>query len=199
MTKALLLSFLCHTFAFAGSFFLLGNSFSNSNLHYFKEHIFSVSLESCFGDKKQIQIDKSIQMSQTSRKAKKKVVSSPKNSGDVLHSWSQSVNNSSIVPSAKGDEQAQDGAANLTPHPLNEPPIYPEKAREQGLVGKITLQLTIDQRGRVVDVKIIEGHEVADILQNAAILAVKKWKFSYKNTPLEKAIISLPVVFSLET
>ena len=54
------------------------------------------------------------------------------------------------------------------------PPVYPEAARRSGIEGVVTLGVTIDECGIVVDPKPISGPQG---LVSAAITAVKQWKF----------------------
>jgi TonB family protein len=54
------------------------------------------------------------------------------------------------------------------------PPVYPEAARRSGIEGVVTLAVTIDECGNVVDPKPISGPQE---LVSAAITAVKQWKF----------------------
>lgn len=53
-------------------------------------------------------------------------------------------------------------------------PSYPEIARKMGLSGSVKLEVVILPNGSVKDTKVIGGHP---ILVNAAVDAVKKWKF----------------------
>lgn len=53
-------------------------------------------------------------------------------------------------------------------------PSYPEIARKMGLTGTVKLQIQVAANGTVKDTKVIGGHP---ILVNAAVDAVKKWKF----------------------
>ena len=53
-------------------------------------------------------------------------------------------------------------------------PIYPEIARRMGLTGSVKLEVVVAPNGTVKDTKVIGGHP---ILVNAALDAVKKWKF----------------------
>jgi len=53
-------------------------------------------------------------------------------------------------------------------------PVYPEIARKMGLTGKVKLQLVVLPNGEVKETKVIGGHP---ILVNAAVDAVKKWRF----------------------
>jgi protein TonB len=53
-------------------------------------------------------------------------------------------------------------------------PEYPEIARRMGLTGVVRLQIVVSANGTVKDTKVIGGHP---ILVNAAVDAVKKWKF----------------------
>ena len=54
------------------------------------------------------------------------------------------------------------------------PPVYPEAARRSRIEGVVTLAVTIDECGNVVDPKPISGPQE---LVAAAITAVKQWKF----------------------
>src|SRR5579864_3372260 len=53
-------------------------------------------------------------------------------------------------------------------------PTYPEIARKMGLTGTVKLQVVITANGTVKETKVIGGHP---ILVNAAVDAVKKWRF----------------------
>ena len=54
------------------------------------------------------------------------------------------------------------------------PPVYPEIARRMAIAGKVKLAVVIAPNGTVRDAKVIGGHP---ILVNAAMDAVKKWKY----------------------
>jgi TonB family protein len=53
-------------------------------------------------------------------------------------------------------------------------PSYPELARKMNLAGVVKLEITVAPNGTVKDTKVIGGNP---ILVNAAIDAVKKWRF----------------------
>lgn len=53
-------------------------------------------------------------------------------------------------------------------------PRYPAVAKKMGLSGTVRLQVVIASDGSVKETKVIGGHP---ILVNAAVDAVKKWKF----------------------
>jgi TonB family protein len=53
-------------------------------------------------------------------------------------------------------------------------PSYPEFARKLGLTGTVKLEVVIATNGSVKETKVIGGHP---ILVQAAVEAVKKWKF----------------------
>jgi TonB family protein len=53
-------------------------------------------------------------------------------------------------------------------------PVYPEIARKMGLTGNVKLQLVVAPNGDVKETKVIGGHP---ILVNAAVDAVKKWRY----------------------
>ena len=54
-------------------------------------------------------------------------------------------------------------------------PIYPEIARRARISGLVVLEVTIDEEGNVTGWKIQRGHPV---LVEAAVQAVKQWKYS---------------------
>jgi protein TonB len=53
-------------------------------------------------------------------------------------------------------------------------PVYPEIARRMGLSGTVKLLVVVAANGTVKETKVIGGHP---ILVNAAVDAVKKWRF----------------------
>ena len=58
-------------------------------------------------------------------------------------------------------------------------PTYPEIARRMGLTGTVKLQVVVAANGTVKETKPLGGHP---ILINAAVDAVKKWKFETAST-----------------
>ena len=57
-------------------------------------------------------------------------------------------------------------------------PTYPEIARKMNLAGVVKIEVTVAPNGSVKDTKVIGGNP---ILVNAAIDAVKKWRFEAAN------------------
>jgi TonB family protein len=53
-------------------------------------------------------------------------------------------------------------------------PAYPELAKRMGIAGVVKIQVKVDKGGTVKDTKLIGGHPV---LANAAMDAVKRWKY----------------------
>jgi TonB family protein len=53
-------------------------------------------------------------------------------------------------------------------------PIYPQIARQINASGEVQVEITVDEKGRVVEAKAIKGHPV---LRSAAVAAAKKWVF----------------------
>jgi protein TonB len=58
---------------------------------------------------------------------------------------------------------------------LKVPPIYPDIARRARISGRVVLEVTIDEEGNVTAWKAKQGHPV---LVEAAVQAVKQWKYS---------------------
>lgn len=53
-------------------------------------------------------------------------------------------------------------------------PEYPQEAKEKGIQGIVILQLTINEKGEVSDVKVLKGDE---LLSKAAVDAVRQWQY----------------------
>jgi len=54
-------------------------------------------------------------------------------------------------------------------------PVYPPLARVAHVSGTVMLMAIIDEEGNVADIKILSGHA---LLKDAAVQAVKQWKYS---------------------
>ncbi len=52
------------------------------------------------------------------------------------------------------------------------PPAYPAEAREQNVQGTVVVQVLIDERGRVIDTRIVQS---VPLLDAAAVAAVRQW------------------------
>ena len=64
-------------------------------------------------------------------------------------------------------------------------PEYPEEARQQRIQGAVVLDVRIGRDGAIEDVKLVSGQP---LLANAAIAAVKQWRFkprTQKGQPVE--------------
>jgi TonB family protein len=53
-------------------------------------------------------------------------------------------------------------------------PVYPELARRMNLSGTVKVEVVVAPNGTVKDAKVVGGHPV---LANAALDAVRKWRF----------------------
>jgi TonB family protein len=53
-------------------------------------------------------------------------------------------------------------------------PVYPDLARRMNIVGVVKVQITVATNGSVKNAKLVGGHPV---LANAALDAVKRWRF----------------------
>ncbi|HJQ26138.1 MAG TPA: energy transducer TonB [Blastocatellia bacterium] len=54
-------------------------------------------------------------------------------------------------------------------------PVYPEEAENQGVAGRLVLEVTIGTNGEVANAKVLNGHR---LLNQAALEAIKQWRFS---------------------
>ena len=81
----------------------------------------------------------------------------------------------------------------------NPPPPYPFKARQNGWEGLVSLKVSVGKSGSCLEVEIEKssGHAILD---EAAVKAVKTWKFhpaQLGNMPIE-SIVRVPVRFYLD-
>ena len=71
--------------------------------------------------------------------------------------------------------RAQDATGEMTRRVKSKvPAVYPELARKMNLAGTVKVQVVVAPNGTVKEAKIVGGHPV---LANAALDAVRKWRF----------------------
>lgn len=82
---------------------------------------------------------------------------------------------------------------------LNPPPKYPRIARERGYQGTVFLEVLVDSKGKVDDVKVHDSSGY-QILDKAAMKAVKGWTFEpgQRGSNYVTMWVSVPVRFELE-
>ena len=76
-----------------------------------------------------------------------------------------------------------------------EHPIYPDAAKKNNLKGRVTVLLTIDELGKVLNVEVLKSDN--PIFNESALEAAKKCKFSpaYKDGKPYKVKLSMPFDF----
>lgn len=70
------------------------------------------------------------------------------------------------------------------------PPVYPDIAAKARLTGIVVIEATINERGRVVDVSLLQG---APLFSDAALEAVRKWVY----TPTLVNGVPTPVIMTV--
>ena len=90
------------------------------------------------------------------------------------------------------------GGGGLRPMPGNPAPIYPRPARERGWEGRVVLEITVDASGAVVRAEIDENSGYR-ILDQAAVRAVRRWRFTLGETshPPPGVVVRVPITFKL--
>lgn len=72
-------------------------------------------------------------------------------------------------------------------------PVYPEEAKRAPVEGKVVLDITVEENGEVSMAEVVNGHR---LLNQAAIDAVKQWRFSRpSNAPVT---MQLTLAFALK-
>jgi len=76
-------------------------------------------------------------------------------------------------------------------------PTYPELAKRARVQGRVILVVNVDEEGNVSDIKVSSGHP---LLNDAAINAVKQWKYSptLLNGEPVPVIATVTVIFNLK-
>ena len=54
------------------------------------------------------------------------------------------------------------------------PPVYPPRAKELHLQGKVMLEARVSRDGKILDVRVLSGDA---LLAEAAIAAVRQWEY----------------------
>lgn len=76
----------------------------------------------------------------------------------------------------KAEKQIKPGRKIIKPKLVKKvDPVFPDEAKKAGLEGAVVLEATTDEKGKVVEAKILRGEH--DILNDAAIAAVKQWEY----------------------
>ncbi len=65
-------------------------------------------------------------------------------------------------------------------------PVYPEAAKQMKVVGLVQIDVTVDPRGKVTDVKTLSGNP---LLTMAAADAVRKWKYAPALTSTNETVL----------
>ncbi len=79
---------------------------------------------------------------------------------------------------------------------IDKAPIYPAAARRMGQEGRVGLTVFVDRSGKILNV-ITTPSSGYPLLDNAAISAVKQWKFGSLNLQNQTNIIKTEVIFEL--
>lgn len=82
----------------------------------------------------------------------------------------------------------------------NPPPVYPEEARRQGREGLVLLRVTVNDEGKPESINILQSSGFV-LLDDAAISAVKEWKFKparFNGIPVESQV-EVPMQFKLDS
>jgi protein TonB len=82
---------------------------------------------------------------------------------------------------------------------VNPPPSYPRMARRQGYEGMVVLEVLVDRRGRVGDLRVLSSSGFT-LLDKAAMAAVEKWLFEPGRRGDEAVAmrVRVPIRFVLE-
>lgn len=99
---------------------------------------------------------------------------------------------------AAGGDSGEFVVFDEAPRPLRtRAPEYPSVARRAEMEGKVFLRVTVDERGRVVDARVISSD--AAIFEGPALAAIREWRFrpaEQSGHPVRARIV-VPIEFTL--
>jgi len=90
-------------------------------------------------------------------------------------------------PRASARSTIVNGKAKTLPQP-----VYPQKAMEAGAEGSITVYVTIDDKGDVIEAHALGGHP---FLQDAAVAAAKQAKFEPAQVDGQPALVTASITY----
>ncbi len=101
---------------------------------------------------------------------------------------------------AVANVSAAEEAFDVRPVPVRTPPPqFPSDMQRQGISGVVAVRVIIDESGSVADCSVSKSSHAE--FEQAAISAVKKWKFkpASKDGVAVKASVVIPINFTVET
>jgi protein TonB len=99
---------------------------------------------------------------------------------------------------AGGDDPFGGGMMDSPPQPITKSqPVYPSRLLSQGIGGKVVVAVVVDETGKVTGAKIRDSSGNRE-LDNAALKAVRKWKFQPAVRGGKKARATALVPFNFE-
>lgn len=80
----------------------------------------------------------------------------------------------------------------------NRKPVYPAYARRRGIEGRVILGVTVSADGKVANVGVVQSSRY-DVLDEAAVEAVRKWRFhpARENGKAVASNLNVPITFRL--
>jgi protein TonB len=105
----------------------------------------------------------------------------------------------SVTLATRGDPSANAGLVMAKPlYRKNPTPNYPRRARRKGYQGNVILEVLVDEKGNVRDLKVFKssGYESLD---RSALTSVRKWLFEpgTRNGQTAKMWVRVPIRFQL--
>jgi protein TonB len=77
------------------------------------------------------------------------------------------------------------------------PPVYPFEAKREGLVGEVIVEFLVDERGRVIEPRVVRSSN--RVFDEPTLRAVAKWQFEpgRRDGKVVRFRMAAPVVFNL--
>lgn len=95
----------------------------------------------------------------------------------VLEGWSFRDAERVLEEISASHPDSAAGAYDSAPEPLTQVPAeFPEAAQDAGIFGTVEILVTVDETGKVVQTQVV-SKDSAEILNDAAVAAVRKWTF----------------------
>jgi TonB family protein len=109
-------------------------------------------------------------------------------------SFSSGTRSSAMIARIDGSDPISGGVLNGRAISLPKP-VYPQEARDAKVSGTVTVQITIDEEGKVIFAKAVSGHH---LLQDSAVAAAREAKFSPTSVDNQPVKVSGMLTYAFE-
>jgi protein TonB len=131
--------------------------------------------------------------------AKPQPQTKPQNTAEKEPASKDTPSKEAVTMAAKGDTSVSAGLIMARPlYRKNPAPNYPRRARRKGYEGNVILEVLVDEKGNVIELKVFESSGY-NSLDKSALSSVRKWLFEpgTRNGKAARMWVRVPIRFKL--